>query len=172
MRIDDGLDIERKRLPIEFIAPHPLDKAAGILQRQHQDATIWAWKGQRRTVVKILQLDPYLYEYRVRRVPKSKLSGTFSNMEIKGYLKRLDDNSTLVVGEPHIPLIPMLLMSAGLILMFALIALLVMAPTEDDPRGKVFPIVFMFIIGPAMVANLYWEKWQLTTMLKNSLERY
>lgn len=171
MRTYDSLDIDQKSMPIEFIAPVPLDKAVGTLQHQHQEATLWAWKGQRRTVVKIHQVDPYVYAYSMRKVPKSRLSGAYYNIEIKGYLKRLDDYSTLVVGEPHIPLFSMLLMSIILILMFGLIAFLVAFQPEDDPRGTVFPIVFMLLVGPIMIGTIFWEKWQLTTMLKNTLGR-
>ncbi|MCB9435809.1 MAG: hypothetical protein H6673_02315 [Anaerolineales bacterium] len=171
MRTYDAFDIDQKKMPIEFIAPVSLEKAVGTLQHQHQEATFWAWKGQRRTVVKIHQIDSYVYAYRAWKAPKSWLGGAYYNIEIKGYLKRVDDYSTLVVGEPHIPLLSMLFMSFILIFMFGFLAFMITFQPEEDSSGIIFPIIFMLFIGPIMIGTLFWEKWQLTTMIKNTLGR-
>lgn len=89
----------------QWISPLSLEECRKRLVMEHEEATFWATKYQRRTAVKVWQVDHNLAGFEVRRVPKSSLQVDMSNgIKAQGILQRHVDGTQIFV-EAKISLI-------------------------------------------------------------------
>ena len=161
---------DQQQMPIEIVVPIPLEKAAARLQSQHENATLWAWKGQTRTMVKTKIVDANTVSYQVKRVPKSWLSGQTSLMAIKGNMHRLDRDSTLVVGKPEMSLfwtIFLGLMFAGMMVAGAVVY-------RFDSTAELRDVIWLFIapliILPFIIGGAWWDQWRLKKLINKTFK--
>ncbi len=158
-----------ENMPIEIVVPLPLQKTAARLKAQHESATFWAWKGQRRTVVNIRIIDNNAVAYTIKRVPKSWMAFETSLAYVKGTMHRLDDHSTLVIGKPEMSLF----WTIGLGLMFAVMmvigAFVSQSDSTTDAASALWFIVLPFILLPIILGGVWWDIRKLKNLINNTL---
>ncbi len=113
---------------LEFIAPLPLDKCVRRLEARHESMKWFSWDWQRRTWISVRQQDPDTYRFAMKRIEKSSFIAYGSLAVVRGYLRRLDGEHTVVLAEKHIAYFWFVL---PLITLIGLLAAMALA---DDPN--------------------------------------
>ena len=113
---------------IEFIADLPIETCKRRLESRHQNFTLIAWRGQTRVAVKVVLVDANTYKFRLKRVSKSSPFEWGSSGGFHGYLRRLTNNSTAVVGQKKINWFSIIITQ---ILMFLMSAMVIVAWISD-----------------------------------------
>lgn len=89
----------------QWISRLSLEECRKRLVMEHEEATFWATRYQRRTAVKVWQVDSNLVGFEVRRVPKSWLQFDMSNgIKAQGILQRHMDGTQVFVEAKISPL--------------------------------------------------------------------
>lgn len=84
---------------VEFVSPFSLNNCKSRLEGRHEKATLLAFRWQTRTHVTVRQVDQETCTFTLKRVEKSAFSSMGSVVSVKGVLKKVDENRTLVTAE-------------------------------------------------------------------------
>lgn len=132
----------------EFIADLPIEICKRRLESRHQNFTFFAWRGQTRVAVKVIPIDTDTYKFRLKRVSKSSPFEWGSSGGFHGYLRRLTNNSTAVVGQKQINWISIIFAQ---ILMVVMSVFIIGAGLSDATFSTDdFPL----LVGGAFVINI------------------
>lgn len=158
-----------ENMPIEIVVPLPLQKTAARLKAQHEEATFFAWKGQRRTVVNMRIIDNNTVAYTIRRVPKSWMGLETSLAYVKGTMHRIDDHSTLVIGKPEMSLFWTIGTGLFFVAMMVIGALVAQSDSTTDPTSVLWFIFMPFIMLPIILGGVWWDIRKLKNLINNTL---
>lgn len=153
---------------LEFFAPHNVERCASILGRQHEPAQVFAWDWQWRTVVNLRPIGPDAVEFRLRRMPRSWLSGFTWIVQVKGTLQQMGERSTLVTANASMPVWG----TAVVALIFAImegVGIWLLVESEEGPATGLMILAFALIGMVAYFVQVWWQKRRLFTLLKNVL---
>jgi hypothetical protein len=136
---------------LEFVAPLPLDRCVRRLEARHEKMTWFSWDWQRRTWISVRQQDPNTYRFVMKRVEKNSWLATGSLAVVRGYLRRLDGEHTIVLAEKHIAYFWLMMP------LVALIGLLAAMLLPKDPNTTPADVRMM-----ALLVTLFALGWLIT----------
>lgn len=159
---------------LEFVSPFALKNCKSRLEGRHEQATLFAWRGQTRTHVTVRQVDNGTCTFVLKKVEKSGFSGIGSMSRVKGILRKTDNDRTFVIAEAKISIFWMVL---GSLLLGGLIGWMIFSLTVDAATPTIQDyalLVFASIGGVAAMALFSWwyamrDIHLLTSILKESL---
>ncbi len=154
---------------LEFVAPHNVERCASIIQREHQPAQLFAWDWQWRTVVNLKTVAPDTIEFRLRRMPRSWLSGFTWLIQVKGTLQSLGERSTQVTANASLPIWGTLFIGLVFAIMEGVGIWWLVTNYEDNALVGLMILAVALISMIAYFGQAWWQKHRLFTLLKNIL---
>jgi hypothetical protein len=140
--------------PVEFVAPYPLKDCVLRIRDTKSLDTAFMSPGFEPSYENV---EPGVYRFRIRRTWYDRSHRQQGSMvELEGYLKGIDETSTVVIAKTHVSM-SSLLMTGLLVAMMAIAAFI--------PPQKSGSIIFL--IGGAVVLLAYWGLiwWDRRTLL-------
>jgi hypothetical protein len=163
--------IEETSAVLEFVAPLPLDKCVRRLEARHEKMKWFAWDWQHRTLISVHQQDPDTYRFTMKRVQKNSFLPYGSLAMVRGYLRKLDGDHTVVLAEKHVVYFWLVMPLVALIGMIAAM-LLVNDPSATPANIRVMGVI-AGAFGLGWLAISWWrvgaQMWELVATLKDAV---
>ena len=146
----------------EFTVAMPLDKCVRRLEARHEPGKFWAWDWQYRTWVKVRRIEGLTYRFTMRRVERSMFELPWSYGSVRGYLRALDGENTVVIAEERISSAFLLLLSLFFGMSFSFAFTPLTGLTVFDPRTAILFVLMVVALTVGFLALMwFWVQHQI-----------
>lgn len=144
---------------VEYTVNLPLAKCVRRLEARHEPGEFWAWDWQYRNWVRVRQQDAATYRFTLRRVQRSMFEFPWAYAAVRGYLRALDGERTVVIAEARISGVALVILSVLMGASFAFALAPVTGLTVFDTRTAVAWVLLATAITGGVLVLMWW--WML-----------
>lgn len=140
---------------IEFVSPLGIDICATRLLGRDEPAVWLAWDWQTRLSVRVVRVEPTRCRFTLKRVSRSKLELPVALGAVRGELRALDGEHTLVTAQQRLGWLWWLALA---IIVAAALLMVVATQSSPDPLppGEALLLLAAMAGGSAVIAGVLW----------------
>jgi hypothetical protein len=157
---------------LEFVAPLSLERCVRRLEARHENMQWFSWRWQHRTWISLRPQDPSTYRFTMKRIERSSFIPMGSLAVVRGYLRRLDGEHTVVLAEKHVAYLWVMMPLIALVGIVA--AMLLPKDPSTTPADMRIMAVAIVVIGLGWLVTVFWQigaqTRELIGTLKEALE--